>query len=274
MPGLLDGLDDVERFACRVAERVLGVVAIAHDVAGRQGAVDAFLEYADGRRAAFEVTRLAGDQGALQLDQLLSRDGHAWSLPGNWRWTVSIGSPRDLPRLREVFRKIVLMCEEVGVAQPEQLRWMADIEPDADLAWLVEDSTVRMQGHPNVSAVAGQGVLRATITLPSLGGFVDETLAGLEAALSTALAAEHIRRRVAKLSRTQADERHLFVFVGMRDLPFNVADALAFGDAIPPGPLPLMSGITHLWLAPHPSNRVLLAAPDGWIEAHPYDSIR
>lgn len=264
MADLLDGLDDAERFACRVAERVLGVVAIAHDVVRRQGAVDAFLEYADGRRAAFEVTRLAGNQGALQLEQLLSRDGHAWPLPGKWWGTVSIGSPRDLLRLRDVFRKIVLMCEEVGVAQPEHLRWMADAEPDLDLAWLVEDSTVRMRGHPNVSAIAREGVRRATIILPPLGGFVDETLAGLEAALSTALAAEHIRRRVAKLSRAQAHERHLFVFVDMRDLPFNVADALAFGDAIPPGPPPLMSS----------GNRVLLAAPDSWIEAHPYDSIR
>jgi hypothetical protein len=44
------------------------------------------------------------------------------------------------------------------------------------------------------------------------------------------------------VSRTQADERHLFVFIAMRDLPFNVADALVFGDTIPPGLPPLMSG--------------------------------
>lgn len=271
MPDLLDGLDDAERLACRVAERVLGVVAIAHDVAGRQGAVDAFLEYVDGRRAAFEVTRLAADQKALQLGQLLARDDFAWSLPGKWWWTVSIGSPRDLPRLREVFDKIVLLCEEAGVAEPEHLCWMAGVEPDPDVTWLTEDSTVRMWGYPNVPAVDGKRVRRAMVTLPALAGFVDKALIGLEAALGTALAAEHIQKRVAKLSRTAADEYHLFVFVDMRDLSFNVVEALVVGDAIPPGQPPLPSGVTHLWLAPASSKRVLLGTADGWTQAHPYD---
>jgi hypothetical protein len=51
-----DGLDNAERLACRVAERVTGATARAWDIEGRNGVVDAFLDYADGRTCAFEVT--------------------------------------------------------------------------------------------------------------------------------------------------------------------------------------------------------------------------
>lgn len=111
----LDGLDPVEHIACRIAERALGAIATANDMAPRQGAVDAFLDYTDGRRGAFEVTQLATDGGAsLQLDSLLGRDGFGWPLPGKWWWTIEIGHPRDLPQLRNIFDKIVLLCESVG----------------------------------------------------------------------------------------------------------------------------------------------------------------
>jgi len=178
---LLDGLDNAERLACRVAERVLGVTATAWDVDGRQGAVDAFLDYPDDRRAAFEVTRLATDSGALQLDQLLGRDGFEWPLPGRWWWNVFVGSPRDLPRLRESFPKIVVMCEQAGVTRPGQLVSQRDDQIDPDVRWLVEDSTSTMQGHPDVPSVDGQRVRRAMVTPDGGGGAVDEQLRGLRA---------------------------------------------------------------------------------------------
>ena len=69
----LEGLDEHEQTACLIAERALGATATAYDVLPRQGAVDAFLDYPDGRRGAFEVTQLATDGGAsLQLQSLLS----------------------------------------------------------------------------------------------------------------------------------------------------------------------------------------------------------
>jgi hypothetical protein len=69
----LHGLDHVEQIACRIAERTVGAMATTNDVAPRQSAVDAFLDYPDGRRGAFEVTQLATDGGASdQLDSLLS----------------------------------------------------------------------------------------------------------------------------------------------------------------------------------------------------------
>jgi hypothetical protein len=69
----------------------------------KQGVVDAFLDYPDGHRGAFEVTQLATDGGnSLQLESLLARDGHEWPLPGKWWWTINIEHPRDLPSLRKI----------------------------------------------------------------------------------------------------------------------------------------------------------------------------
>jgi hypothetical protein len=96
----LDGLDGAERLACRVAERVTGATARAWDVVrGRDGVVDAFLDYPNGRIAAFEVTRAATDPAALKLDNLLGRDGFTWPSPGRWWWTLAVSDVRELPRL-------------------------------------------------------------------------------------------------------------------------------------------------------------------------------
>jgi hypothetical protein len=91
-----DGLSDQEKAACRIVELASGAVAHAWDIDGREGAVDAMLTLADGRRGALEITTLSAD-GAIQTEQLLARDGHSWPLPGNWWWTISVGSPGDIP---------------------------------------------------------------------------------------------------------------------------------------------------------------------------------
>ena len=99
----LQGLDLEEQTACLIAERALGATATANDVPPKQGAVEAFLDYPDGRRGAFEVTKLATDGGvSLQLESLLARDGHGWPLPGQWWWTIKVGHPRDLLRLPDI----------------------------------------------------------------------------------------------------------------------------------------------------------------------------
>jgi len=120
----LEGLDEVEQTACLIAERALGAVATAYDVAGRQGAVEALLDYPDGRRGAFEVTQLATDRGAsLQLASLLKQDRFRLPLPGKWWWTIKIGHPRDRPRLRSIFAKTALLCESVGVTDRDTCLW-------------------------------------------------------------------------------------------------------------------------------------------------------
>jgi hypothetical protein len=267
----LKGLDELEQTACLIAERALGARATPYDVAGRQGAVDAFLDYSDGRRGAFEVTQLAADDGAsLHLDSLLKRDGYGWPLPGQWWWTINIRDPKDLLRLPSVYAKIIRVCESVGVTQPQHLP-MAEV--DADVRWLVLESSVRMKGHPEVPATDEHRTRRAVITPPSTWGGSDETFSQLDEALSTAFGMDHIRGHLDKLRRTQADERHLFLVVGVRDLAFSLFGALGFDDNLPAGAPALPNGLTHLWLAPVYGHRVLIGTAPGWAETRDRPSL-
>jgi hypothetical protein len=259
----LEGLDQVELTACRIAERALGAIATANDIWPRQGAVDAFLDYPDGRRGAFEVTQSATDGGAsLHLQSLLKQDGFHWPLPGKWLWTIEIGDRGDLPRLRNVYDKIILLCESVGEADP---RYLSLAEADADVEWLVGKSSVQMQGCPDVPAKDEHRIRRASINQRSTWGGLDETFSQLDEALNTAFDTRHIQHRVEKLRNTQADERHLFLIVDVDDLPFSLLDALGSGDRLPAGAPALPDGLTHLWLAPV-YGRVLIGTSAGWAE--------
>jgi hypothetical protein len=207
----LQGLDEEEQTACLIAERALGVTATPYDVDGRQGAVEAFLDYPDGRRGAFEVTKLATDGGvSLQLQSLLERDGHGWPLPGNWWWTIKVGHPRDLLRLPDIYAKIILKCESAGVREPRRL---APAAIDDDVRWLVEESSVRVLGYPDVLAEDGHRTRSATVDQFSTWGGSDESYSQLDEELSTAFNTTNIQRHLDKLRRTQADERHLLFWV-------------------------------------------------------------
>lgn len=275
MTDSLDELDPAERLACRVAERVSGARARAWDVKGvtdRTGAVDAFLDYPDGRLAAFEVTRIASDEKALHLEYLLGKAGFQWPLPGRWWWELWISDVRDLPRLRQCFEKVVLLCEAANVTRPEHLGLADTDNLDDDVLWLVEESSVSLHGYPNVPAVDGDRVRKAQVTPAGNGGMVDDSLSGLNDALADAFSARHLPGHVAKLARTPADEKHLFAIVHQTDLRFEVASALMFGTTVPEGPAWLPAGISHLWLAPQFSRRVLVGTSSGWVQAYPYDN--
>jgi hypothetical protein len=211
------------------------------------------------------VTQLATDGGAsLQLQSLLRRDGYRWPSPGKWWWTIQIGDPKDRPRLLASYTKIILHCESVGVTDP---RYLALDEVDADLQWLVVgESSVQMQGYPNVLATDGDRPRGAMITQPSTWGGSDETFTLLDEALSAAFDMDHIQDHVAKLERTPADERHLFLVVDVYDWPFSLFDAVGSGDSLPAGVRAVPNGLTHLWLAPVYCRRVLIGTPGGWSE--------
>ncbi|BDT92484.1 hypothetical protein IFM12275_24600 [Nocardia sputorum] len=223
----------------------------------------------DGRTAAFEVTAHAAE-GALQTDSLLQRDDYSWPLPGRWWWTIRIGAPSDVPRLRAAYVKVVLACEAAGVEDPREL-WRSG-ETDPDLRWLVRNSASSMVGHSSVPAADGSKV-RAAMVMPSgRGGFIAGSLTRLRVALEDAFSASHFPRHFEKLTRADADERHLFVPLHWTALPFDVAHNLSQTDDLPPPePPPIPEAISHLWLAPDLSRRVLLWGPDGWSSHKPYD---
>jgi hypothetical protein len=243
--------------------------AEAWDIGGRQGAVDAILTLQDGRKAAFEVTNL-GDPLAFETASLLARDNHQWPLPGNWHWTIEVGSPQDLRRLKQCYAKIILLCEAQNIIYPNlhQLGWSPTADPD--LQWLVQTSSCNMIGHPELLAknMPSPG---ANVVPASGGGVVDESLSGFAAHLGAAFQAPHIPDHFAKLARAQADERHLFIPLHDSALPFSISSELMFGKALPPDAPPVPAHVTHLWLAPAFSRRVLLwSQPAGWRNFFPY----
>lgn len=79
-------------------------------------------------------------------------------------------------------------------------------------------------------------------------------------------------RHLEKLARAEADERHLFIPVHLSAFPFSVADALIASASLPSDPPPLPEKITHLWLAPPFSRRVLLWNGVEWNNHYPYDN--
>lgn len=263
----LDGLKPDEKAACVIAERVLGARAQAWDVEGKQGAVDAMLTLPDGRRAAFEVTKLAAE-GALQLDALHGPN-FEWPVPGRWWWDIQVGSVRDLPDLRERYTRIISLCEQLGVERPEQLAYRQDVD-DPDINWL-EKSASSMWGHSQVPAIDGDRVRNVMVVPGGRGGGVDRSLTGLAGALTDVFADGHLARHLAKIGRAEADEKHLFVPVHLSALPFAVIDGLTFGSELPPDAPPLPPEVTHLWLAPSLSRRVLLWTGEQWQNHYPYD---
>jgi hypothetical protein len=258
----IDRLCRQEREACLIAVRVLEVAeAEAWDVGGRQGAVDVMLTLEDGRKAAFEVTNLAAE-GALKLAMLLAKDNHKWSVPGAWFWTIEIGSLEDLGRLKGCYDNIIRICEGAGVAYPEEIGWSESADPD--LQWLVQVSLSVMIGYPEQLAkdMKNPG---AMVVPRAGGGVIDESMTGFAAALSEAFKRPHIQEHFDKLARADADERHLFIPLHDSALPFGISSELVFEDTLPPEPPPVPDSVTHLWLAPAGSRRVLLwSRGEGW----------
>ncbi len=266
-----DGLTDQEIAACVIAERSLKAVAHAWDVKPRQGVVDAILTLQNGTRAAFEVTVLAAE-GAMQTDGILTSTEHRWPSPGQWAWTIQVGSPRDLPRLRECYTKVARYCEAANAVRSDDLG-RTPFAADADVRWLREQSQSKMFGHPEVAALSEDGTDRGATLVPRGRGGVTGSLSRLNDDLRAAFRTNTMERHFDKLAREETAERHLFIPLHWSALSFTVMDGLTLGNTLPEGRPPIPDTLTHLWLAPQFSRRVLLWTPLGWEQHNPYDKI-
>ena len=117
-----------------------------------------------------------------------------------------------------------------------------------------------MLGYRDVLATDGYRMRRAAIDRFSSWGGSDESYSQLDEELSTAFNTTNIQRHLVKLRRMEADERHLFLILGVYDLPFTLFGSLASGEGLPTGAPALPEGLTHLWLAPEYCWRVLIGA--------------
>jgi hypothetical protein len=258
----IDRLDRQEQAACLTAVRVLEAMeAEAWDIDGRKGGVDAILTLQDGRKVAFEVTNLAAG-GALKLAMLLAKDNHKWPVPGDWFWTIEVGSLEDLWPLKRCYESIILICE--SAAEPYPYRIASEPSAHPDLQWLAHESSSEMTGYPEQLA-KDMDRPGAMVVQRAGGGVVDESMSGFADALSEAFKSPHIEPHFEKLLRTDADERHLFIPLHDSALPFSISSELVFEDTLPPEPPRLPDSVTHLWLAPAGSRRVLLwSRAAGW----------
>ena len=259
-------MDPQEQAACKIAVRVLEAVeAKAWDVPGRENAVDAILTLHDSRKVAFEVTNL-GIESEFRLAKLLAKDNHKWRVPGDWFWHIEVGS-EDLRRLKGCYENIILICERAGEPYPDRIASEPSAHPD--LQWLVHESSSVMTGYPEQNP----GVM---VVPRAGGGVVDESLSGFADALSEAFKSKHIQDHFEKLANhADADERHLFIPLHDSALPFSISSELVFEDTLPPEPPPLPESVTHLWLAPAGSRRVLLWNRDaGWRNFPTADALR
>jgi hypothetical protein len=175
---------------------------------------------------------------------------------------IEVGSVADLRRLRQCYENIILICERAGEPYPYQIA----CEPSAheDLQWPVYESSFVMTGYP--------GQLARDLTDPGAmvvpvagGGVLDESLSGFAVALREAFKSPHVESHFEKLAGADADERHLFIPLQGSALPFSVSSELVFEETLPPDPPSLPDSVTHLWLAPAGSQRVLLwSRAEGW----------
>lgn len=149
-----------------------------------------------------------------------------------------------------------MICEVEGVGDPDRLAWEPSAGPD--LRWLVQQSKSAM------------------VVPSSRGGVSDDSLSGFGAAPSAAFReSTKIEPHFEKVASADADERHLFIPLHDSALPFGIGAVLMFGETPPSQPPRVPDHITHLWLAPAFSRRVLLwSRVGGWRNVFPYDSPR
>jgi hypothetical protein len=258
----LSELDPQQRAACLLVVEALDVAQIeAWDVEGRQGDVDVMLTLSDGRTAAFEVTNL-GEEDALDLARLLEKIKYKWPVVGDWFWRIEVGSVADLDRLKLCYDEIIRICEAAGEPHPRRIEGGWPTHPV--LRWLVRESSSEMTGFPNIAVKNLKRPM--TEVVPRVGaGFVEESLSGFAAGLAKAFEKPHIQKRFDKLARAGADERHLFIPLHDSALPFSVSSELMFKETLPPDPPVVPDSVTHLWLAPAGSPRLLLwSRAEGW----------
>lgn len=204
---------------------------------------DLRLVYPDGSVGALEVTT-APDAQQTELWQLIGGKGKRWlepSLQGGWQVTV-LPSARARP-LFEQLPELLRGLEQQGM--PLLLGSSSSPDPLTALAGQLRIVTARQgpTAHP------GSIYLMIKQPLDQMGGFSPQTGDPLARWLSNWLAEPDQADNLTKLSRAQADERHVFVITPpFTTAPFPVVDLLVAPNAPLPTAAPaLPPPLTHAW---------------------------
>ena len=233
-----------EQFAFGVVAQITGASVIHADTRGAPpGTVDAWIDYPDGTRGALEVTTL-GEPEEFQLHSLVRRHKSDFPNPGKLLWTLRVAHPRELPRLKSLYGRAILLMEMHGVQHIEQLA-SREVGADADLEWLQQEAESTLHGYSSIPKGRHESVI---LSSGSLGAIWSSDGDEIASALSGALTGQLVRDHIDKLLRHQAAERHLFLIVGLTGLTPAAVIALMGPELVPSEDPELPSGITHLWL--------------------------
>lgn len=253
-------LSAAEVAAGKVIAAHLGVPVEQHDDGSQPGMYDLTICYPDGRRGAVEVTAAedqaqAADYGALRRRPIL----HDSRLTNGWLVVAQRGA--DVNRLREELPDLLHQLERQGITEASVYSiW----SPEGQAEWA--SGAVRAVGAETVKATTsfdtGTIALTGAMTVDWLSQDPEDVVAFVDRFVAARPS------DVAKLGRSGAEERHLFVWSGVFSEGRRELRALGLDVAALPSRAPnLPPAVTHVWIAPEamrPSRVVTWSAATGW----------
>jgi hypothetical protein len=260
------------KFAAELARRVLGVEARVYDTDGRQRAPDVELLFPGGSKGMLELTKYVNPE-SVQLESRLCSEEFKFDPAGEYVWTIQASNTTSIKHLKEVYRDVILLCEQHCVLNSNDLPYRFILENET-IRWLRNTGTMFFC-HPTLPKVDDGGIERSTSVLPrGGGGGVADDWSDLNDALLELFATSSIEKRCKKLVETEADFRCLMVACDYGKLPFAIADLLNFGrnTPLPENQPPLPDGIDCLILTPRYRGQVLVWNRDQWSAHYPWDS--
>lgn len=250
-----------ERLALAVAGAVLGVTVEPYDRDGRQRAVDAILHYADGRKAALEVSA-TGPDSEVPIQHYLGQRGHSRTIAGvSGTWVVQLPRtfhPSDMRKVEEGLRRF----EEREAMHLSELTTVG-----ADLGQLLPQGV-----RADLMRARGS---RVHFVLPPTAASAGALLGGLPEELNAVLSTERMQSKLKKLAASGLAERHLFLIVLPGTFRHPVFDTLAFSGRLPDCVPLLPGGLSQVWLLTgvRAGGVIRAVSGEGWRRDDPYDTI-
>lgn len=257
-------VDRSEAFAFEIIRRVLGHEVESIDDGSQPAMVDGGWTDHGGRRHLVEVTRLMPPDMGQLLGLLNGQDYKVAAEQVARRWSASVEPTVDLRSLEAELDSMLAHCEQVGLRHLADVPWRElDEWPlgrhvqagDLD-AWCRDE---RSPGYIEVLPPGRGGGASGMDVVPPW--------------LSHQLVTDPLLvRKVEKLRRWEADQRHLFLGVHDYGVPFAVGYAFWNADATPDAPPTLPEGLDAVWMAPAISKPPLTWLPGrGWERQHVLD---
>ena len=257
------GNDYREQGVLAVVRAHLGVEVVLHDDQSEPGMYDLRAELGGGRFAAIEVTaaedeRRAADFGALAGERSLVQAPQLKS-----GWVVSLCEDAKVSEVRRQAPTLLSEIERTGATELTVGRGWSDNSEVEDLRERLAACGIdAVHQHQAV----GPGVIRmlgaAYATWLSMDP--DDVVTFVESFI------ESRPSDVAKLGRSNADERHIFIWSGVFSTAERELRALALDVSDLPTRAPrLPLEVTHVWVAgesARPSRIVHWSPTSGWVE--------